>query len=69
MQVEAAAGTKNTAEAKHRGLNGFLDFFTHAAGSDHPDHWTRSMTTCYRFTGKKSPIPSAIHSPTLLDDR
>ena len=47
MTVEAAAGAENTAEAKRRDLNGFLDFFTHAVGSDHPDHWTRSVTTGY----------------------
>ena len=56
IQVEAAASAENTAEAKRRDLNGFLDFFTQAVVSDHPDHWTRSMTTGYRFTGKKPPL-------------
>ena len=45
MQLEAAAGAENTAQAKRRDLNTFLDFFTHAIGSDHPDQWTRSLTT------------------------
>jgi integrase/recombinase XerD len=44
MNFEAAAGAENTAQAKRRDLNAFLDFFTQAVGSDHPDHWTRSMT-------------------------
>ena len=47
MSLEAAAGSENTAEAKRRDLNGFLDFFAQAVGSDHPDHWTRSLTVGY----------------------
>lgn len=45
MQIEAAAGSENTVQSKRRDLNAFLNFFTHAVGSDQPDHWTRSMTT------------------------
>jgi len=44
VSLEAAAGSENTAEAKRCDLNGFLDFFVRAVGSDHPDDWMRSLT-------------------------
>ena len=44
VSLEATAGSENTAEAKRRDLNGFLDFFVQAVGSDHPDDWMRSLT-------------------------
>ena len=47
MSLEAAAASENTAEAKRQDLNGFLGFFAQAVGSDHPDHWTRSLTVAY----------------------
>jgi integrase/recombinase XerD len=63
MQFEAAAGSLNTAEAKRRDINAFLDFFTNAVGSDHPDHWTRSMTVGFlRHLEKKE-----RKSPTTIN--
>ena len=41
MSLEATAGSENTAEAKRRDLNRFLDFFAQAVSSDHLDYWTR----------------------------
>jgi len=47
MGLEAGANAENTIQAKTRDLNGFLEFFAEATGSDHPDQWTRSITGDY----------------------
>jgi integrase/recombinase XerD len=47
MELEAAAGSENTVEAKRRDLGRFLEYFGEAVGGDHIDDWTRSLTAGY----------------------
>jgi site-specific recombinase XerD len=47
MGLEAGACSENTFRAKQRDLQGFLNYFAQATGSDHPDQWTRSLTAGY----------------------
>jgi integrase/recombinase XerD len=44
MGIEGRAGSDNTFVAKQRDLELFLGFLLDAAGTDHPDQWTRSVT-------------------------
>jgi integrase/recombinase XerD len=44
VELEAGANAENTQKAKRADLQAFLDYFSHVAGSDHPDQWTRSVT-------------------------
>lgn len=45
VELEAGANSENTLKAKTADLQAFLSYFTRVAGSDHPDQWTRSVTT------------------------
>jgi integrase/recombinase XerD len=47
MAVEAGASADNTFKAKRRDLEGFLNYFRQATGSDRPDLWTRSLSAGY----------------------
>ena len=57
--LEAGASSDNTFKAKMRDLEGFLVYFRETTGSDHPDQWTRSLTSSFlkqlERTGKKKP--------------
>ncbi len=44
VELEAGANSENTLKAKRADLQAFLDYFSLAAGTDHPDQWTRSVT-------------------------
>jgi len=44
MAIEAGPKDGNTFKAKKRDLQEFLNYLTAAAGTDHPDQWTRSLT-------------------------
>jgi integrase/recombinase XerD len=47
MGLEAGASAENTFKAKQADLEKFLGFFQNATGCDHPDQWTRSVTTAF----------------------
>src|SRR5215469_16286631 len=57
--LEAGASSENTFKAKRRDLETFLVYFRETTGSDHPDQWTRSLTSSFlkqlERTGKKKP--------------
>lgn len=44
LAIEAGPEDSNTFTAKKRDLKEFLQYTTNAAGTDHPDQWTRSLT-------------------------
>lgn len=46
LGIESRAGSDdNTFKAKCRDLESFISFLLRAAGTEHPDQWTRSVTT------------------------
>ena len=45
--LEAGASSDNTFLAKRRDLEAFLVYFRETTGSDHPDQWTRSLTSSF----------------------
>jgi len=44
MAIEAGPKDTNTFKAKKRDLQEFINYLHTAAGTDHPDQWTRSIT-------------------------
>lgn len=44
LGIEAGPKDSNTFKAKRADLQKFVDYLTTAAGTDHPDQWTRSLT-------------------------
>ena len=44
MGIEAGPPDGNTFRAKKRDLQEFIDYLRKAAGTDHPDRWTKSLT-------------------------
>jgi integrase/recombinase XerD len=64
LGLEAAAGSDNTFLAKKRDLQLFLQFFQEATHGEHPDGWTRSVTTAFlkRLSqGEKPRKPTTIN--------
>jgi integrase/recombinase XerD len=47
LALEAGVSADNTFRAKKRDLESFLQFLRQATGSEHPDQWTRSVTSCF----------------------
>jgi hypothetical protein len=45
--LEAASNAENTEAAKGRDLELFMTFFREKLNSDHPDGWTKSITTAF----------------------
>jgi integrase/recombinase XerD len=62
--LEAGASSDNTFKAKRRDLECFLAYFRETIGSDHPDQWTRSLTSSFlkllERTGKKATTVNRI---------
>jgi len=63
LGIEGRAGSDNTFQAKRRDLESFLSFLMTAAGTDHPDQWTRSLTTDYlkHLERKEEKSPTTIN--------
>jgi integrase/recombinase XerD len=47
MGIEAGEPKSNTFKAKAGDLSRFMTYFRHVTGSDHPDQWTRSVSTAF----------------------
>lgn len=54
MAIEAGPPESNTFKAKKGDLQKFADYLLETAGTDKPDHWTKSVTESFlRFLSKK----------------
>lgn len=63
LGIEGRAGSDHTFQAKRRDLESFLSFLMMSAGTDHPDQWTRSVTTDYlkHLERKEEKSPTTIN--------
>lgn len=69
MAIEAGDPTSNTFKAKAADLTRFMEYFTSASGSDHPDQWTPSISK--RFISKmlktKSTSTGKTFAPSTIN--
>lgn len=63
LAIEAGPKDGNTFKAKKADLQKFVDYLTTAAGTDHPDQWTKSLTEGFlkELLNKQKLAPTTVN--------